>query len=102
MTGGELRTRANQRFAFSGRSLLITNSDGDVAGHHAEGFYVEDTRLLSRDELTADGVPLTPIIAAPAGGDGFLAYAIVPESASVPGRSVYVEVARTVGDGMRT
>ncbi len=102
MTGGELRTRASQRFAYSGRSLLIANSDGDITGQEAEGFYVEDTRLLWRDELTADGIPLTPVVAAPAGGDGFLAYALVPESACVPARSVYVEVARTVGDGLRT
>jgi glycogen debranching enzyme len=102
MMGGELRTRANQRFAYSGRSLLITNIDGGVTGQEAEGFYVEDTRLLSRDELTADGVRLTPFVAAPAGGDGFLAYAVVPESASVPARSVYVEVARAVGAGLRT
>ncbi len=100
--GGELRTRANQRFVYSGRSILITNIDGGVAGQEIEGFYVEDTRLLSRDEVTADGVPLTPIVAAPAGSDGFLAYAAVPESATVPTRSVYVEVARAVGDGLRT
>ncbi len=102
MTGSELRTRATQRFAYSGRSVLVTNIDGGVAGREAEGFYVEDTRLLSRDQLTADGAPLTPVVAGSAGGDGFLAYAEVPGSAHVPAGTVYVEIARAVGEGLRT
>jgi glycogen debranching enzyme len=102
MTSSELRTRANQRFAYSGRSLLITNTDGVVAGRDAEGFYVEDARILSRDELTVDGVPLTPVVAGSANSDGLLAYAEVPGSARVPAGKVYVEIARTVGEGLRT
>jgi glycogen debranching enzyme len=102
MTSSELRTRANQRFAYSGRSLLITNTDGVIAGQEAEGFYVEDTRLLSRDELTADGVPLTPVVAGAAGSDGLLAYAEAPESTRVPRGKVYIEIARTVGEGLRS
>jgi glycogen debranching enzyme len=99
---GELRTRANQRFAYSGHSLLIANTDGVVAGREAEGFYVEDTRLLSRLALTANGAPLTPVVAAATDGDSLLAYAAIPGSPQVPRHSVYVEIAHTVGEGLRT
>jgi glycogen debranching enzyme len=99
--GNDLLTRANQRFAYSGQSLLITNSDGVITGREAEGFYVENTRLLSHEELTA-GVPLTPVIAGSAGGSGFLTYAALPGAARIPANSVYVEIARTVGEGLRT
>ena len=102
MMVGELRARANQRFAYSGHSLLVTNVDGVIGGREAEGFYVEDTRLLSRDELTADGVPLAPVVAGATGGNGLLAYAEAPGSPRVPKQSVYVEIARTVGEGLRT
>jgi glycogen debranching enzyme len=102
MTGPELRTRANQRFAYSGRSVLVTNTDGVISGRETEGFYVEDTRILSRDELTADGAPLTPIVAGTVAGDGFLAYAEVPSAAQVPTGKVYVEIGRAVAEGMRT
>ncbi len=102
MTGPELRTRANQRFAYRGRSILITNTDGIVSGRETEGFYVEDTRLLCRDELTADDVPLTPVIAGSVNGGGFLAYAAVPQAAHVPAHKVYVEIGRAVDEGLRT
>jgi glycogen debranching enzyme len=102
MTGIELRARANLRFTYSGRSVLVTNSDGGITGGEGEGFYVEDTRLLSRDALAANGTPLTAVVASPVRADGFLAYAEVPKGPSIPGQQVYVEIARAVGAGMRT
>jgi len=97
----ELRTRPTEHFCYSGRSLLVTNLDGRVTGHGIEGFYVDETRMLSRDEIMADGRPLSGIAASPAGADRFLAYAEVPESPTVPAHAVYVELAQRVGDGLR-
>src|SRR4051794_27221453 len=97
----ELRTRADQYFVYGGRSLLVTDLDGWVTGRGIEGFYVEETRLLSRDEVTVGGRPLKLVAASPVGGDGFLAYAVVPRLPSVRGQAVYVTAARRVGEGMR-
>jgi glycogen debranching enzyme len=97
-----LRARANQYFVYSGQSLLVTNLDGCVAGADAEGFYVENTRLLNRDEPTVGGLPLRTFAASPVGGDGFLAYLQLPAMPGIPARSVYATVRRVVGDGMWT
>jgi glycogen debranching enzyme len=97
-----LRARANQHYVYSGRSVLVTNLDGAVTGSGTEGFYFANTRLLSRDELTADGRPLTPVAATPVSGAGFLAYAEVPAGPNIPQAAVYIAVQRAVDDGMRT
>lgn len=96
----ELRTRADKRFAYSGQALLVTNIDGIITGSETEGFYFENTRLLSRHELTSNGQPLTPVVASPVEGDGFLAYAEVPEGPTVSPNTVYVQIARFLSDGL--
>ncbi|MGD9889840.1 MAG: glycogen debranching N-terminal domain-containing protein [Dehalococcoidia bacterium] len=97
-----LRARANQHFVYSGRCVLITNLDGGVTGQGDEGFYVENIRLLSREELTADGDPLRPVAVSPVGGAGFLAYAQVSTAQGVSAKAVAVEIARYLDEGMRT
>ncbi len=97
-----LRARANQYFVYSGRSLLVTNLDGDVTRNGTNGFYHENTRLLSRYELTANGYRLKPIVASPIGGAGMLAYQQVPDEVGVPERSISVEIANFLGGGLRT
>lgn len=107
-TGGEIparhlgmRARANCYDVFSGRSLLITNLDGDVTGAKTEGYYYEDTRLLSRFCLFSGDALLRSVIASPVEGSSFLAYRMLPEAEGVPYRSVYVTDARALGDGLR-
>lgn len=97
-----LRARANQFFVYSGRSLLVTNLDGDVPRSGTNGFYCENTRLLSRSELTANGYRLEPVAASPVGSAGMLAYQQVPEAAGVPAHAVTVEIAYFLGGGLRT
>ncbi|HET7036950.1 MAG TPA: glycogen debranching N-terminal domain-containing protein [Thermomicrobiaceae bacterium] len=96
----ELRARANHRFTYGGRSLLISDVFG-VVRDDPEGFYFENTRLLCRDRLLADGQPLIPFVASPVDGSGFLAYAEVPESGSIPPRSILLTLRRFVEDGLR-
>jgi len=97
-----LRARADHHFVYSGRSLLVTNLDGWLTGHGIEGFYADETRLLSRFDLTADGEPLETTAASPVGGARFLAYAEIPPLAHVPGQTVYAAVAYAVSAGLRT
>ena len=76
----ELRARADQHFTYGGRSLLVTALDGRVGDRGLEGFYADETRLLCRFDLSADGVPLAPVAASPVGGPRFLAYAEIQNS----------------------
>jgi len=99
----ELRARADQRVVYSGYSLLVTDAHGTVTGKDTEGFYVENTRLLSRQVLTIDGEALVPFAASATSRHGFLAYAEVPGAPQVPETSVYLEIGTTVSDqGLRT
>jgi glycogen debranching enzyme len=99
----ELRARADKRFLYSGYSMLVTDAHGAVTGEGTEGFYIENTRLLCRQDLTADGVPLVAFAASSTSRHGFLAYAEVPGGPQVPETSVYLEITSTVSDqGLRT
>ena len=97
----DLRSRPDQHFTYSGRSVLVSDLDGQVRGGR-HGLFVANTRFLSRDELGAPTGPLRAISASPVGGDAFLAYYEVPASAGVPPASVYVERSWFVGEGMRS
>lgn len=57
---------------------------------------MENTRLLSRLELSVDGRTLTPFAVAPTDACSDLAYIEVPELGGVRRQQVYVEMARTV------
>jgi hypothetical protein len=74
VTVAELRARERHRFMFSGASVLVTDVDGRVSGTETEGYYFENTRLIDRLELCADGRPLEAVVASPVGHDGLLAY----------------------------
>jgi hypothetical protein len=97
-----LRARANQYFVYSGRSLLITNLDGDVSRSGTNGFYHENICLLSRYELTVNSYRLIPVVASPVGGAAMLAYQQMPDEVGGPERSISVEIASFLGGGMRT
>jgi glycogen debranching enzyme len=79
----QLRARGNQHFVYSGRSVLITDLGGLVSGCGTEGFFVENTRLLSRLAISANGEPLKPIAVTPSGGDRLFAYYEVPAAGGV-------------------
>ncbi len=106
----KLRARANHHFAYSGRCVLVTNLDGQVTGSRDEGFYAENTRLLSCDLITVNGEPLKPVVASPVDGAALLAYFQIPEEvvdletkeSKLPEHALFVEHRRRVGDGMRS
>ena len=80
----------------------MTDLDGCVTGRWLEGFYVDNTRVLSRGEIFVGGQRLHAFAATPVGGDAFLAYAEVPARAGLPERSVFVEIAHFVSGGLCT
>lgn len=98
----ELRARPNHIFVYSGPTLLATDVSGRISGRDGEGFYLDNTRLLWRDELSVAGKTLTPIAASAAGANGHLAYWQLPDADGIPDGSIYAEVSRVLDEGMRT
>src|SRR5207248_3158025 len=97
----QLRARGNQLIVYSGRSILVTDLDGCARGDGTQGFYYNNTRLLSRLEFLVDNRPLVPASVSPVGADRLLAYYEAAESAQVPAHNLYVETRAIVGDGLR-
>ncbi len=97
-----LRARGGQLFTYSGRSVLVTDLTGNVKPQDPLGLYFDNTRILSRLEVTVGHKAPRPVSASPVGGDAFLGYEELQESEGVPKESVYLETIRFVGDGMRT
>lgn len=105
MTRTQLQSRPREHSIYSGHSLLVTDLRGAVTGAGIEGFYFEDTRLLSRYELTTAGGDFVSLGASPVKEDAFLAYLqfrqVLEERDSLS-RPVYLELRHVVDDGMRT
>ena len=97
-----LHGRPDQLYLYSGRSILITNRAGEVTGAGSEGLHVDNTRVLSRDRLTVDGAPLDAASVSPVGADAALGYYEVPAREGIPERTVFVEQARFVEEGLTT
>ncbi|MER7461040.1 glycogen debranching N-terminal domain-containing protein [Micromonospora sp. NPDC126480] len=108
MTRMQLRARAGQRFAYHHRTMLVTDPSGMVTGNGAEGFYVHNTRLLSRMAWSVDGQAIQPFAVSEVGHDAVFAYAQVPEPPGEHAAEIYTEVsgvhlelAAFVTDGLR-
>ena len=82
--------------------MLVTDLAGRVPDEDPLGLFVDNTRLLSRLEVTVNDKAPRSISASPVGGDGFLAYDELVEADGVPEKAVYLETVRFIGDGMRT
>jgi glycogen debranching enzyme len=98
----KLRGRPGQLYVYSGTSVLITNLDGEVRGRGSEGLHVDNTRVLCGDWLSVSDTPLEATSASAVGADSSLAYYAVPEGGDVERRTVFIEVARFLGDGLTT
>ncbi|WP_246633517.1 amylo-alpha-1,6-glucosidase [Pseudonocardia nigra] len=97
-----LRTRPEALFAYSGRSLLVTDVHGALTGNQSEGFWFENTRLLSRWEVRSDGQPVTGFCASPVDRHTHLAYLRLPPGPDVPEQGAYLQVAHFLDEGLRT
>lgn len=98
----ELRARVGQLFTTSGWSLLATDERGRILGHRTNGFYVDNTRILSAEEVWVDGHDLVAFCAARVGGAALLGYALLTDGEHELGHGLYVQVERFVGAGLRT
>ncbi|HEX5040722.1 MAG TPA: glycogen debranching N-terminal domain-containing protein [Candidatus Limnocylindria bacterium] len=95
-----LRGRTEQIYVYSGRSVLITNLRGQVTGSGSEGFHVDNTRVVSRDELLVDGNAPKAVSVSAVGADAMLGYYEVDGGEEQ--RSVFLEQSRFVAEGLVT
>jgi len=99
-----LRARPLARFAYHGRCLLVTDPIGRVRGAGIEGFYCDNTRLLSRLLWSVDGREAEPFAFSEVGHDAMLGYAQVTDPPGVEPNGAaggaHLELAAFVGDGL--
>lgn len=78
--------------AVAGNGTVLSRPDGDVTGDAAQGFYVDDERVLSRLLVSVGEEPLSPVGGSSAGGRSeFIASA---RGLGTPGADPTVEVRR--------
>jgi glycogen debranching enzyme len=85
----------------AGTTFCVSGSSGDIDPDHAQGLFVDDTRIVSKWRLHVDGGPVAPLAAIPAEP---YETTFVGRAAPRPGRAdstLVVERRRLVGAGMR-
>lgn len=104
-----LRPRDSTLFVSQGRSVLATSASGEIAGEADHGFFVYQTRLLSRYRYLVDGKPWLEVGVSNVQQHSSLGYYIAwppglkpdPGKEATPSRqAVELVISRTVGGGM--
>lgn len=84
-----------------GRTFMFTDSLGDAPLHSIGGLVHEDTRFVSRWELTLDGRPLSLLRSDAVDHDTAAFFLTTPPLAGLPPNALAVRRLRHVGDGVR-
>jgi glycogen debranching enzyme len=107
-----LRPRSDVRYVSRNRSVLALGADGFISGGPDQGFFVDETRLVSDYRLRIDGQPLFPVALSNVDQHSWLGYYIVSppgvgraranvfEPTQAAQHTLEVRVSRFVGDGM--
>lgn len=84
-----------------GSSFCVSQANGDILPHQADGLFVQDTRVLSRWELRIDGHEIEPLTVLPAEPYECRFVGRIPARPGQIEPTVIVERHRMVGQGMR-
>ena len=96
-----LRARPGHLFLSCGRTVLTTNALGLIGGETTnEGLFVDNTRLISREEILVDGHPIMPFVASLDTRRALLGYAEAAPTDAIPAESLYVEIRKRLDVGM--
>ncbi|HEX6968013.1 MAG TPA: glycogen debranching N-terminal domain-containing protein [Micromonosporaceae bacterium] len=98
----DLRVRPDLRYVASGWSTLVTDAHGRIAGTGPQGFYADNTRVLSRERISVDGREVVPFCTAAVGTHAQMSYAELSGGEVLPSRAAYLFLERFVGEGLRT
>lgn len=84
-----------------GQVFCLSGPDGDVSPQRPQGFFVADSRVLSRIWLSVDGRPLERLAVAPIGASGARIVLRPPADEGAPHPDLLVIRSRHVGMGLR-
>ena len=98
----DVRVRPDLLYVSSGWNVLITDVHGRIDGVGSLGFYARNTRVLSLERITVNGLEPKPFSTAKAGAHALLSYAKLQDGEELPRRGVYFTVERFLGEGLRT
>jgi glycogen debranching enzyme len=98
----DLRVRPDLLYVAGGWSTLVTDVRGRITGVDPQGFFVDNTRVLSLERITVDGREPLAFSTGNIGAHAQLSYAELEDGERQPSRGVYLTVERFVGDGLRT
>ncbi|MBX6751376.1 MAG: hypothetical protein IRY85_17215 [Micromonosporaceae bacterium] len=102
MRVSESRVRPDLLYVASGWNVLVTDVHGRIAGVDPQGFFAENTRVLSLERILVDGWEPTAFTTASVGAHAQLSYAEIGDRETLPARARYLMVERFVGAGLRT
>jgi len=102
MRVSDSRVRPDLLYVASGWNVLVTDVHGRIAGVDPQGFFAENTRVLSRERILVDGREPTAFSTANVGAHAQLSYAEIGDREVLPPRARYLAVERFVGEGLRT
>jgi hypothetical protein len=98
----DVRVRPDTLYVASGWSTLVTDVHGRITGADPQGFYTQNTRVLSRERITVDGREVIPFSTANVGVHAQLSYAEIADGEAMPSQGAYLLVERFIGEGLRT
>jgi glycogen debranching enzyme len=98
----DLRVRPELLYVASGWNLLLTDVHGRITGRDPQGFFVRNTRVLSREHITVDGQEPVSFSTANVGAHAQLSYCELAEGETLPSEALYLTVERFVGEGLRS
>ncbi|MBW3577121.1 MAG: hypothetical protein KY462_05175 [Actinobacteria bacterium] len=98
----QLQARPGHRMLRCGRLVLVVDLHGQVDGKATEGLFVNNTRMLSRLQLRADGQRLATFAMSPTAANELVGHYQVPASDTVPEGSVFVQLRHRLTDRLST
>src|SRR5688500_11087157 len=98
--GTQLRPRQQQQLAYSGVATLITDMTGQIAGP-ADGYFLEDTRLLSRAAGHVDGRAPAVFSAGRAGSTRIVVHGQARGDGDLLEDALFVELSWSLGPELR-
>jgi len=102
MRVSDSRVRPDLLYVASGWNVLVTDVHGRIAGADPQGFFAENTRVLSLERILVDGREPAAFTTASVGAHAQLSYAEIGDRETLPSQARYLMVERFVGEGLRT
>lgn len=98
----DLRVRPDLLYLASGWSTLVTDVHGRITGRDPEGFFAQNTRLVSRERITVQGREPVAFSTAKVGAHAQLSYAELGDGETLPSQALYLTIERFLGEGLRS